>query len=828
MGGEGKEPLIHQKEFFYQKGHFMSKNEDTSLLTRLNEATLSRRSFLKWSAAAGATAALTSKVNLVNGMYPLTEALAAGDVQVIPTGCAHNCGGRCILKAHVQDGVIVRITSDTDRPDDPMDPQLRACVRGRSYRRRVYAPDRLKSPLRRTGPRGSGLYEEISWDEAIGIVADELIRVKETYGNSAIYSHYATGAYTNTAGAAPVGRLLNLFGGSLGFYNNYSWACIQAATPTVYGTQNTGQSRLDWLNTKLILMWGWNPAEMIDGTNTMYFLKRARAAGAKTILIDPRHSMSAVGLADEWIPIRPGTDVAMMAAMAYVIITEGLGDEEFVNKYAIGYDAQHMPEGYENAESFKAYILGESDGVPKTPAWAEEYTGIPADTIARIGREYATTKPAMLYQGYGMQRRAYGEQVVRMGCVLPVLTGNVGIPGGWASGVGFAISGESAPGANFPAVANAVPYSIPCFVYTEAIAHGKEMGRADGVRGLAEGEETLPNSIKFLYNSAGNCLTNQHGNINRTREILADESLAEFIVAHEHFLTPSAKFADIVLPACTFMETWGTASNWKYGPSRILMPKVIEPLYGTKSDYGISALIAERLGLYDEYTGGGKTEEDWYNEWVDQMVNDNAAIFGDRASFEERGSMTIPYTENPPVAFADFIADPEANPLGTPSGKIEIFSPALAKLEKPEEIPAVPKFIIEWDSPWAEVAEKYPLQAVGHHYMHRIHSTMDNIDWMDEAFPQRAFINSADAEARGIADGDMVRIWNDRGEMIIPARVTPRIMPGVVNIPQGGWYTPDANGVDRRGCINVLTSEKPTPYAMGNTQQTIMVQVEKV
>jgi anaerobic dimethyl sulfoxide reductase subunit A len=806
----------------------MSKQEDVNLLNRLNSATLSRRSFMQWSAAVGATAVLTPKVTLANGLYPLEKVLAQSEMQVIPTGCAHNCGGRCVLKAHVQDGVIVRITSDTDRPDDAIDPQLRACVRGRSYRRRVYAPDRLKSPLRRTGPRGSGQYEEISWEEAVDTVAENLTRVKETYGNSAIYSHYATGSGNMTNGSGNASRLLDLFGGRMGFYNNYSWAAVQVATPTVYGTQNTGQSRRDWLNSKLILMWGWNPAEMIDGTNTMYFVKMAREAGAKTIVIDPRHTMSVTGLADEWIPIRPGTDTAMMAAMAYIIITEGLVDEEFVNKYALGYDADHMPEGFEDAESFKAYILGESDGVPKTPQWAEDYTGVPADTIARIGREYGNTKPSMLYQGYGIQRRAYGEQVVRMGCVLPVLTGNVGIPGGWASGIAFAIGGESAPGAGFPSVANPIPYSIPSYMFTDAVLRGNEMGRAEGVRGLADGEETLPNSIKFIYNCAGNCLTNQHGNLNRSMEILADESLAEFIVTHEHFLTPSAKMSDIILPACSWMETWGMASNWKYSPSRILMPQVIEPLYGTKSDYAIAAMIAERLGLYDQYTDGGKTEEDWFNQWVDTMTTDNAAIYGDRDSFVARGSMTVPYADDPPVAFADYIADPVANPLGTPSGKIEIFSAAMAARNNPEEIPAIPKFVVEWDSPWSPEAEKYPLQAIGVHYMHRVHSTFDNIDWLEEAFPQRVFINPKDASERSIADGDMVRVWNDRGAMIIPVRVTSRIMPGVVNIPQGAWYTPDAEGVDRRGCVNVLTSERPTPYAYGNTQQSIMVQVEKV
>jgi anaerobic dimethyl sulfoxide reductase subunit A len=165
-------------------------------------------------------------------------------------------------------------------------------------------------------------------------------------------------------------------------------------------------------------MWGWNPAEMRDGTNSDYFIKLARQNGARVVCIDPRHSLSAASLADEWIPIRPGTDAAMMTAMAYVMLTEGLVDLHFINKYCLGWDSAHMPSGAESAESYSEYLLGVRDGIPKSPEWAEPITAVPAETIARIAREYATIKPGVLYQGYGMQRRAYGEQVVRAGCVL--------------------------------------------------------------------------------------------------------------------------------------------------------------------------------------------------------------------------------------------------------------------------------------------------------------------------------------------------------------------------------------------------------------------------
>lgn len=809
----------------------MSKQGDSNLLTQLNSTSLSRRSFLKWSAATGVTTMLASKVDLVNGIYPLERALAQSDVQVIPTGCAHNCGGRCVLKAHVQDGVITRITTDTDRPDDPNDPRLIACMRGRAYRRRLYAPDRLSAPLRRVGDRG-GRFEEISWEDALDTVANELIRVKETYGNSAIYSHYSSGSYTEMTGANPTRRLLNLYGGVLNYYNSYSTACTQPATNAVYGTTLTGSHRTDWQNSKLIILWAWNPAEMIFGTNTSYMVKLARQAGAKTIVIDPRLSMTAQGLADEWIPIRPGTDCAMMAAMAYVMITENLLDEDYINRYAVGFDAQHMPEGYDTAESFKAYILGESDGVPKTPEWAQSITAVPADTITRIAREYATTKPAMLFQGWGPQRRSHGEQPVRFACVLAAITGNVGISGGHASGCAYAFAGEFCPAPGMAIPPNPVPYAFPVHEWTDAVLRGKEMTRKDGVRGLADDEETLPNSIKFLYNPAGNTLVNQHSNINRTVGILKDTSLAEFIVSNEHFMTPSARYSDIILPVCTFMETWGQCSNWTYSPSRILMPKVVEPLYDLPSDYKVASMLAERLGIYDEFTEGGKTEEDWYNGFIDGMMSENAAIYGDREEFIKRGSMTVPYTEDLPLPFADYIADPEANPLKTPTGKIEIFSVAMAQFNEtigdPLESPPIPKYVQEWDSPFGPEAEEYPLQAIGHHYMRRTHSTWDNIDFMEEAFPQRVFMNSIDADARGIKDGDLVRVWNQRGEMQIQVRVSMRIMPGVVDIPQGGWYTPDGKGVDRRGAVNVLTNERSTPYAFGNPQHTIMVQVEKV
>jgi anaerobic dimethyl sulfoxide reductase subunit A len=777
----------------------------------------------------------------------------ASSEQLIRVGCpAHNCGGRCLLIAHVQNGRITRLDCD-DRPDTISAPQLRACVRGRAYLRRQYHPDRLLTPLKRSGTRGNGEFLPISWDEALDKVASEIERVKHHYGSSALFVPYGTGSSNQLNGSHVARRLMNLYGGCLGFYNSYSWAATNMATPTVYGTLVTGNQRQDWLNTKYILMWGWNPAEMRDGTNSDYFVKLAREAGARVVCIDPRHSPSAAALADEWIPIRPGTDAALMSAMAYIMITEKLYDAEFVRTHCVGFDAGQMP--VEGAESYCDYILGMRDGVPKTPKWAETITAIPVGTIIRIANEFASIKPAMLYQGYGMQRRAFGEQVVRAGCVLAAITGNVGLPGGWASGLGLQAPEGGEIGIVFPIGENPIKAEIPVFLWTEACINGKEMTASKGVRGV----DRLDNDIKLIFAVATNCLINQHADINRTVEILRDESKVEFIVAQDNFLTPTGRFADIILPACTQFETWGVEDGWKYGDEVILQPKLVEPAGLSKSDYLICSELAVRLGFGEAFTEG-RDELTWVKYCLDEFRRIRFPELPTWEDFLEKnlGAWTRSTTK-PAIAFADFRRDPEKHPLKTPSGKIEIFSKQLYDLGNPEEIPAIPKYIQEWESPFGihqnennnpkissmdqfarenkkntiptkeglACNDKYPLQAIGHHTLRRVHSTHDNNDWLEEAFPQRVFMNPLDAASRDIKDGDDVRVFNQRGALILPCRITVRIMPGVVDIPQGAWYKPDDEGVDHGGNINVLASCRWTPFAFGSTQHSIMVQMEK-
>jgi anaerobic dimethyl sulfoxide reductase subunit A len=741
----------------------------------------------------------------------------------VRTSCpAHNCGGRCLLVATVEDGRILRLDADDRADDDLASPRLVACARGRAYLQRQYHPDRLTHPQKRVGERGRGKFARISWDEALDTVAGEIRRVRERHGNGALFVPYGTGGYSNTMGSQTARRLFHLYGGCLDTDNSYSWACTNKVTPTVYGTLVTGNQRQDWLNTRYFLMWGWNPAEMIDGTNSAWFVKQARERGARVVCIDPRKTLSAVGLADEWVSIRPGTDAAMMSAMVHVMIEEELYDREFVRTHCVGFDAATMPAGAEGEESYTDYILGRRDGVAKTPEWAEAITGVPRETIERIARAYATTRPAVLYQGYGMQRRAYGEQVVRAGCALAAITGNVGIPGGNASGLGLPAPDGGCRWTVFPTGENPYGAAIPVAAWDQAVLRGRDLGRADGVLGKDE----LDSDIKLIYAVASNCLINQHMNINRSAKLLGDTSLVEFLVVQDQFMTPTARFADIVLPACTAFETWGLQDGWKFSDEVLLMPKLVEPLGESRSDYRICAEIAARLGIGEAYTEGRDEKQ-----WVDHLLSLYRDQFPDMPGVDEfaesNAGVHARRVTEPAVAFADFRRDPVAHPLHTPSGKIEIFSLQLHDLGRPDDIPAVPKYIEEWESPFGEEAGKFPLQAIGSHSLARVHSTHGNNPWLRGAFPQRVFLNPIDAKDRGIRDGDLVRVANDRGAMVIPCRVTNRIMPGVVDIPQGAWWQPDRRGVDRGGAVNVLTSERLTPFAHGPACHTIIVEVTR-
>ncbi|HEX78330.1 MAG TPA: molybdopterin-dependent oxidoreductase [Dehalococcoidia bacterium] len=345
--------------------------------------------------------------------------MSQGDTKVVATTCIHDCGGRCRLKVHVKDGVVTRIENWGDEEE----PWYRGCLRGRAFRQWLYSPDRLRYPMKRVGERGQGKFERISWDEALDTTARELRRIIDTYGNSAIL-FFGLGGGSNGAlhGRRSAYRLLNMLGGCTTTWGMISNQGAIVSSLVTYGDMNTGNSREDHLNSRLIILWGWNPADSIWDSGTSLHLALAREAGARVVCVDPRFSNTAAALSQQWIPIRPGTDTAMLIAMAYVILKNGLEDRKFINTYSLGF------------ERYEDYVLGREDGIEKTPAWAEAITGVPATTIEGLAREYATSKPAALLTGWAPGRTAYGEQFHRAAAALATMTGNVGIHGGNATG----------------------------------------------------------------------------------------------------------------------------------------------------------------------------------------------------------------------------------------------------------------------------------------------------------------------------------------------------------------------------------------------------------
>ncbi len=718
----------------------------------------------------------------------------AGRETVHITSCPHDCGGRCVLKVHVRDGRVRRIETD-----DADEPQLRACVRGRAYRQRLYAEDRIRTPLRRTGKRGRGAFEPVSWDAALDDVAERLLDIRRRCGNEAImYIAYSGNTGTFLHSQLGVFRLLTLFGGFTPSWGSASfWGSLFSSEAT-YGTLVAGHSPDDILNAKLILMWGWNPAETVQKTNTAWYLARAREQGAQIVAIDPRFTDSAAAFARDWIPIRPGTDTAMLIAMAHVMITENLYDRAFVEKYTSGF------------EQFRDYALGTSDGTPKTPAWAASITGVAEEKISALARLYAATKPAKLLTLGAPGRSAFGEQFHRAAATLAAMTGNIGIYGGEPAGFGLAPVGLK-PEAGTGLIARRMSGNLPEGARQRKAIHITKLWDAI-LTGTGGGYGA---DYKMAYITNANPV-NQFMNSNRAAEAL---SRLEFVVVHEQVLTATARYADIVLPVNTHLERNDIIRPWQGGPYCIYMKQLVESLHASKSDLDICRLLAPRLGI-DAY--GGMSDEEWLREfWQEARAMTHGEELPEYDSFRQMGIHRM-QRRSPAIAFEKLDAE---KTFPTPSGKIEIYSSTIAA-RNDAELPPIPTWIEPWEGPQAAQHGRYPLQLISTHSKRRIHSNMHTVSWLRDLEPHTVWINPLDAEARGIRHGERVRVYNDRGAVLIEARVTGRIMPGVVSMGQGAWYQPDENGVDRGGCVNVLLKDTHSP-AGAFCSNTCLVEITK-
>jgi anaerobic dimethyl sulfoxide reductase subunit A len=693
------------------------------------------------------------------------------ETNTIPVSCNKDCGAGCPLLAHVKDGKIIKITNNPNGTS-----YMQGCSKGFQAMKVANASGRLLKPLIRTGPRGSADYEAVSWDNALDFVATGLRKIKENFGNESILflggSGSCRGALHNTGRLTK--RFLNMFGGYTQTYGNYSASASDFVTPYVYGTWQIGVDAATLQHSKLIILWGANIMDTRFGCEYPTRIKEAGQNGVPIVVIDPRKTRTANLPNAEWLPIRPGTDTAMMASVLYELLQKNQVDYPYLEKYCIGFD------------QVEKYILGTDDNQPKTPQWAEQICGTPAGSIQKLADRYGRTKPTALIPGLSIQRNIGGEEAMRMAMVLQTVTGNIGKMGGASGGCIWG----GLPGPECGRIDTAARPQNPLFpeyCWPDAILEGKSGG--------------YPSDLKAIYNVGGNYLS-QGSDIKKNMRAF---NKVEFSVCHEHFMTPTAVHCDVILPATTFLEREDIlfpGMNYMFYSG-----KVMESPGNVKNDYDIFCELSARLGFLDKFSEG-KTAD----QWIEQFVAESAIT--DYEHFKQNG--IFGGEDQARIGLSDFIADPVKNPLATPSGKIELASENYAKTG----FAAVPTYRGMADE------EDYPLRLVTPHSLHRINSSYSNVQWFRDREPHVLWMNPVDAKKRGIPRAHKVIVRSPQGMLQIPVRITEDIMPGVVCLLQGVWPSLDENGMDHAGAANILTSTEPTEPCKGSRTHSVLVEVE--
>ena len=690
----------------------------------------------------------------------------------IPVTCNKDCGAGCPLTAYIENGRITKITNSQYGS-----PYMTGCPRGFHAHRVSYASDRLKTPLIRTGNKGSWEFKTISWDDALDLVAKKLAEIKSKYGAESLLhlggSGACHGALHNTLSSTK--RFLRLFGRiSERFGGSYSIGATAYALPYVVGDSYIGLDPGTLQFSNLIILWGANTVDTRFGNEMERWIHERKKEGVPVIVIDPRRSRTVSRLGTQWIPVLPGTDTALMSAVLYVLIQEGLVDKRFVDAYSISF------------EELKRSITGAVDGIPKTPAWAENICGTPSDVIIEFARQYGRTRPTALMPGLSIQRNIGGEEAARMAVVLQTVTANIGVKGGSTGGNTWANLRKPKCG-SLPVPENTDYVKVPGYNWPDAVLEGTKGG--------------YPSDIKAIYNVGGNFLS-QGSDI---RKNIRAFEMVDFSVCHELFLTPTARFCDIVLPVTSSLER----EDIVFPDNNYILysHQAIEPVHDARNDYDIFCELAERLGFLPEFTES-RTKEEWLAHFIAESEIKDIDDFRRTGIYKGK--------EHFRTGMSEFIADPAANPLSTPSGLIEIASKRYAKTG----FPAIPHFRTQ------PPEDDFPLRLITPHSRYRINSSFSNIPWFREREKQKLWINPQDAEKRCIVDGQTVSVYNRKGTIRIAAWVTEDIMPGVVCLIQGVWPEFDGENVETAGSVNILTSTTPTMPSRSSRTHSILVEVE--
>jgi biotin/methionine sulfoxide reductase len=520
-------------------------------------------------------------------------------------------------------------------------------------------------------------------------------------------------------------------------------------------------------------------------------------------------------LSPEWIPIRPNTDAAMMLALVHTLLAEGLHDGEFLARYCAGF------------ERVRPYLLGQTDGRPKDAEWASTITGIPADAIRGLARRMVATR-TMLTASWSIQRADHGEQPYWALILLAACLGQIGLPGG-GLGFGYGSSGGIAePPLAFRApvmeiLSNPLARAIPAARIADCLLRPGCSYDFNGRKG------SYPH-IRLVYWAGGNPF-HHHQDLNRLRSAWRRP---ETIIVHEPWWTATARHADIVLPATTTLERndIGCAPRDRFV---IAMEKAIEPVNGARNDFTIFSDLARRLGCEHRFSEG-RDETGWlrhlYGRWRDEARTNQAAI-PDFDSFWTDGWLEIPQRAEEYVLFSDFHADPEKHRLATPSGRIELYSERIARFGY-DDCPPHPTWLEPAEWLGAASAANYPFHLISSQPRYRLHSQMDPgpVSAAGKVAGREAVaINPEDAKRRGIADGDVVRIYNDRGASLAGAEITDGVRPGVLRLSCGAWYDPAGlgeNAICVHGNANMLTRDHGTSkLGQGPTCATTLVDVER-
>lgn len=775
-----------------------------------------RREFLKGSAAVVGAGALMN-----------STALASIDPNSYSDRIFH-ATHYGTFEAVVRDGKLVGLTTMTELDTRPTE-MLAYGIVDRTYdKTRINYPMVRKSYLEgwETGDikpelRGKEPWVRVDWDTVWALTAKALLDTATKYGNEAIFSS-SYGGWSNAGVFRPnvlQGRLLNLMGGCTNTAGDWSAGAGQVLLPHVIGDMEVYSPQSAWEtirdNTEVFLLVGCDPiknnrVEYRVADHGMYaHWEEIRDNGVKFISINPQRTATDVYLDAEWMKIVPNTDTALFLAMAYHVLDQKLEDRAYLKKYTVGSD------------KWIAYVQGKTDGIPKTPQWASEITGMSTKQIKNLAVLLAKSK-TQIGGSWAIQRAQHGEMAYWSVVNFAALTGKIGKPGqgvgfSWHYGNGGMPQGGNATPVGMSQGRNWVKKIVPASRITKALEN-------PGGSFIYNGSKHTYPDIKMIFNSGNNFMSHQQD----TNRLIRALRKLNTIVSVDVWWTAATRWADIVMPAASTLEQDDITSGGTYSNDRVYaMKKVIEPIGESLPDYEIFEGLADKLGLWAQFTDS----EDKMYHIKTGYAKSGAAKTTSFEAFWKKGyaRMPIPQNSRKWVRHSAFYENPKSNPLHTASGKIEMFSKTIADL-KIKDCPGMPMWFEKAE--YLGNAKRGQLHVVSPHPWFRLHSQMANSERLRALYTvqgrEPVRINAQDAASRGIADGDLVELYNDRGTVIAGAVVSEDIMPGVVSIYEGCWPQVDSKGRCNSGLVNFLTSSRHSSgLSEATSANTVLIKMRK-